>query len=349
VTRSPKALIDLRSDTVTQPTPGMRKAMVEAEVGDDVYGEDPTVNLLQETVAKLLGKEASLFVPSGTMANQIAIRAQTTPGDEVIIEKRGHSFLYESGALAGISGVQAHPVPGEQGLLSVEAIERVIHPPADHYARTQLIVIENTSNGGGGTIYTAPLIEAIGQLKERAGLLLHLDGARLFNAHVATKTPLHRLTAPCDSVSVCLSKGLGAPIGSMIAGSEELIVRAHRLRKMMGGGMRQAGILAAAGLYALEHNVERLAEDHAHLRRLSEGVANIDGLYTDPHAHPTNIAYVKIIRPGLSAAHLAALLKSEGVLVNTTGPGELRVVTHLDVSRTQIDRAIQSFWRAMKA
>jgi threonine aldolase len=344
---SAAAPVDLRSDTVTKPTPAMRKAMAEAEVGDDVYGEDPTCIRLQERIADLLGKEAALFVPSGTMGNQVSIRVHTTPGDEVIIESRGHSFFYESGALGGISGVQAHPVAGDHGILSVEAVKRAIHPPLDHYPRTRLLVIENTSNSGGGTIYSASQIEDLGALATAEHLRFHLDGARLFNAHVATGTPLHRFSGPCDSVSVCLSKGLGAPVGSVIAGSKDFIECAHRFRKMMGGGMRQAGILAAAGLYALDHHVDRLAEDHQTLRRLADGLANIDGLYTDPAAHPTNIAYVKVTRPGLDARDLVAKLKSEGVLVNPTGPGEIRVVTHLDVDRAQIDRAIQSFWRVM--
>jgi threonine aldolase len=340
--------IDLRSDTVTQPTPAMRTAMAEAEVGDDVYGEDPTVQELEHRIAVLLHKEAALFVPSGTMGNQISIRAQTTPGNEVIIERSGHSFQYESGALAGVAQVQAQPVDGDRGILSPEVVRRAVRPAPDHYPRTRLIVIENTTNGGGGTIYSAEQIEALSTLAKEMALGLHLDGARLFNAHVATGIPLHRFSKPCDSASVCLSKGLGAPVGSVIAGTRGFIADAHRLRKMLGGGMRQAGILAAAGLYALDHHVERLVEDHRNLRRLAEGIARIPGLSVDPDAHPTNIAYVKITRADRTAMDLLGALKKDGVLANATGPSEIRLVTHLDVERSDIDAAIEKFERAMR-
>jgi threonine aldolase len=339
--------IDLRSDTVTKPTPAMRRAMAEAEVGDDVYGEDPTIDRLEKRIAELLGKEAALFVPSGTMANQIAIRANTSPGDEVILESSGHSFVYESGALAGISMVQAHPVPGQRGLLDPAAIERAIRPAPDHFARSRVVIVENTSNGGGGTIYTPQAVAAIADVAHRRGLVVHLDGARLFNAQVATGEAVARFAASCDTVSVALSKGLGAPVGSLIAGTRDFITRAHRLRKMIGGGMRQAGILAAAGLYALDHHVARLSEDHVHLRRLTSALSRIAHLECDPDAYPTNIAYVRVSKPGWTAATLVERLKNEAVLVNAVSADQIRVVTHLDVSEQQIEDAIARFSRVL--
>lgn len=327
----------------------MRKAIAEAEVGDDVYGEDPTVRRLEERIAGMLGKEAALFVSSGTMGNQIAIWAQTMPGDEVVLERSGHSFVYESGALAALGRVQAHPVAGDRGLLSPEAVERAIRPAPDHYPRTSILVIENTSNGGGGTLYTPEQFERLARVARSHGLRVHLDGARLFNAHVALGAPLSQLAAPADTASVCLSKGLGAPVGSVVAGTKAFIQAAHRLRKMLGGGTRQAGILAAAGLYALDHHLERLVEDHRNLRRLTEGIAPIAGLACEPDAYPTNIAYVKVTRPGLTAAALAQRLSSEGVKVNAMSPDEIRVVTHLDVDARQIDQAIARIARVMSA
>ncbi|MCC7384957.1 MAG: low-specificity L-threonine aldolase [Deltaproteobacteria bacterium] len=340
-------LIDLRSDTVTRPSPPMRRAMAEAEVGDDVYGEDPTVRRLEATVAALLGKEAALFVPSGTMANQLALRSHTEPGDEAIIEATGHSYAYETGAMAGLSGVQARPLRGDRGLLDPADVERAVSPVSSHFARTRIILIENTSNRGGGTPYTLDRIAAIADIAERHRLALHMDGARLWNAHVATGIPLATYAARATSVSVCLSKGLGAPVGSVLAGTRVFIERAHRFRKMFGGGMRQAGILAAAGLWAIEHNVPRLAEDHQHLKRLAEGLAAIPGLRTDASRYETNIAYATVTRPGLSAAAVVERLKDAGVLVNATSPDELRFVTHLDVDAPMIEAAIARVRRAL--
>jgi threonine aldolase len=339
--------VDLRSDTVTKPTAAMRRAMAEAEVGDDVYGEDPTTRRLEDRVAELLGKEAALFVPSGTMANQVSIRSHTEPGDEVIIEATGHSFAYETGGIAAISGVQAKTVVGDRGILPVEGVARAINPPSSHFARTRLICIENTSNRGGGTPYSLERIHALAELADRHGLALHMDGARLWNAHVVTGTPLRDFTARCTSVSVCLSKGLGAPVGSLVAGPKTFISRAHRFRKMFGGGMRQAGILAAAGLYAIEHHVTRLAEDHQNLRHLAEGLATIPGLRCEVERYETNIAYATVTKEGLGAPALAEKLKAEGVLVNATAPQELRFVTHLDVDRAQIDLALERIRRVM--
>jgi threonine aldolase len=338
-------IVDLRSDTVTRPTPQMRQAIAEAAVGDDVYGEDTTVTELETRVASMLGKEAGLFVPSGTMGNQLAIRVHVSPGDEVIIEKQGHSFLYESGALAGISGAQAHPVDGERGILTAAQVKSAIRPRAYHYARTRLVVLENTSNAGGGTIYSVERTNEIADVCREHSLPLHLDGARLWNAHVASGVSLSALCARADSVSVCLSKGLGAPVGSVLVGARAFITEAHRLRKMFGGGMRQVGLLAAAGLYALDHHLERLAEDHANLKRLASGLAHIPGLECEPSAFPTNIAYVKTSK--ISAADLSARLRAKEVWANPTGPNELRVVTHLDVNTDAIDEAIVRFSAAM--
>jgi threonine aldolase len=339
-------IVDLRSDTVTKPTPAMRKAMAEADVGDDVYGEDPTVNRLQALMAERLGKEASLFVVSGSMANQIAVRVHTRPGDEVIVDATGHSFLYESGGLGGLSHVQPNPIAGKGGLLSVAQIEAAIRPKWDHYARTSLVIVEQTSNGGGGTLYSKEELAAIGALAKRRGLRFHLDGARLWNASVKSKTSLAELAAPADSVCVCFSKGLGAPIGSVIAGDRAFIEEAHRQRKMLGGGMRQVGILAAAALYAVEHHLDRLEQDHQNLRRLTEGLAQIDGLIVDPNAFPTNIAYVGTDR---DATEVAARLRAEGVLVNAMGPKSIRAVTHLDVGESMIDVALERFRVAMRS
>lgn len=340
-------MIDLRSDTVTLPTKAMREAMAFAEVGDDVYDEDPTLNRLQEEMAKRLGKEDALFVPSGTMANQIAIRVHTRPGNEVILEKTGHSFLYETGALAGLNGVQAHPIEGENGLLSPAQIEAAIRPAPDHYALTRLVIVENTSNGGGGTFYRSKALQEIGALTKNRGLKFHLDGARLFNASVACGESLAALAAPADSVSVCFSKGLGAPVGSVIAGDKRFIKEAHRARKMFGGGMRQAGILAAAALYALEHHVGRLAEDHQNLSRLMQGLKTVEGLSLDPERFPTNIGYIKIVKV-LGALELVERLREKGVLINPTGPDEVRVVTHMGVNEDQILEAVEIFRKVLE-
>jgi threonine aldolase len=336
--------IDLRSDTVTKPTAAMRKVMAEAEVGDDVYGEDPTVRRLEEKVAALLGKEAALFVPSGTMANQVALRCHTEPGDEAIIEATGHSYAYESGAMSALCGVQVRPLPGERGLLDAAAIEGAINPPNDHYAKTKIVLIENTSNRGGGTPYRLDRIEAIAEVTDRHRLILHTDGARLWNAHLATGVALAKLVARSASASVCFSKGLGAPVGSAIAGSAAFVARAHRFRKMFGGGMRQAGVLAAAAIYAIDHHLARLEEDHANLRALAEGLARIPDLACDPTRWETNICYATVKR-GTAAAWVDKL-KAAGVLVNATSPTELRFVTHLDVTREMISAALDRIARA---
>ena len=340
-------LVDLRSDTVTKPTPGMRKAMAEAEVGDDVYGEDPTVHRLEARVAELLGKEAALFVPSGSMANMIAVRVHTEPSDEVILEAMGHSYAYEAGGMAGISGVQARPIATDDGLLQPEQIEAVINPKNSHFARTRLVIVENTSNRGGGTIYRPEQLASIRALTARHGLTLHMDGARLWNAHIALGRPLTDFTQHVESVSVCLSKGLGCPVGSLLAGSRAFIERAHRFRKMLGGGMRQAGILAAAGLYALDHHLTRLEEDHQRLGRLTRALAELPGLVVQPERHPTNIGFVSLETPAPDARGFVERLRTQGVLANATGPRSLRVLSHLDVDDAAIERAVQGFSRAL--
>lgn len=318
----------------------MRKAMAEAEVGDDVYGEDPTLNRLQDLMAERLGKEAALFVPSGTMANQIAIRVHTRPGDEVILEQSGHSFLYETGALGGVAHVQAHPVAGERGLLSATTVRAAIRPSVDHYARSSLLILENTSNGGGGTIYDRAHLDAVLGAATEGGLSKHLDGARLWNASVGSGLPMDVLASGFDSVSACFSKGLGAPIGSVIAGDAAFVHEAHRQRKMLGGGMRQAGILGAAALYAIEHHVARLADDHAQLARLIDGIGALPHLEVDRAAVTTNIAYVTT---DLDAPKLVNDMAARGVLMNPTGPRAFRLVTHMDVGPADIDRAISTF------
>ncbi len=339
-------IIDLRSDTVTRPTPGMREAIARAEVGDDVFGDDPTVNRLQETVAHLLGKEAALFVPSGTMANQVSIKSHTEAGDEIILEANSHVFNYEGGAPALLSGVTVHTLPGMRGMFTAEQVEAALRPPDHHFARSRLMVIENTHNRAGGTIFPVEEMRRIRSLADRHGLAIHLDGARLWNAAAATGLDLRAWTDLADSVSCCLSKGLGAPVGSLISGSKAFIERAHRFRKVFGGGMRQAGILAAAGLYALEHHRERLVEDHAHSRLLAEAISKLPGAIIDLEAVQTNILIVELGQEApFDGPGLAAAMKEVGVWFLPTAPRKVRLVTHLDVSREQVEEACVSIKR----
>jgi threonine aldolase len=333
--------VDLRSDTVTRPSPGMRKAMAEAEVGDDVYHEDPSVNRLEEMVAALYGKGAALYVASGTMANQLAIRAQTHHGDEIIMERTSHPFNSEAGALAALAGVQVNLIDGKRGLMEVEQIKAVVRTPNVHHAPTALICLENTHNRGGGSIWSLDKIRAIRELARSVEVPMHLDGARLMNACVATGLTPKDYAQYFDSCTLCLSKGLGAPVGSLVIGSKDFIARAHRFRKQFGGGMRQAGILAAAGIYALEHNVERLAEDHLNAKRLAQGIAEIDGLDIDVNAVETNILFFHVRKPGLTVPMLLDRMKAEGVLIGGTGPHTIRAVSHLDVSKDGIDRTVE--------
>lgn len=333
-------LVDLRSDTVTKPSPGMRKAMAEAEVGDDVYHEDPTVNRLEELVAALYGQEAALYVASGTMANQLAIRAQTHHGDEIIMERASHPFNSEAGALAALAGVQVNLIDGDHGIMEVEQIKAVVRSPNVHHAPTALICLENTHNRGGGSVWPLEKIRAIRDMARAVNVPMHLDGARLLNACVATGLSAKDYAQYFDSCTLCLSKGLGAPVGSLVIGPKDFIAQTHRFRKQFGGGMRQAGILAAAGVYALEHNIERLAEDHLHAKRLAKGIAEIDGLEIDVNAVETNILFFHVCKGGLSVPQLLDRLKAEGVLMGGTGPHTIRAVTHLDVSKEGIERAI---------
>jgi threonine aldolase len=342
-------LIDLRSDTVTQPTEGMRKAMARAEVGDDVYGEDPTVNRLQETAASLLGKRFALFVPSGTMANQLAIRSQTQPGQEVIVESKAHIVRYEQGAAGALAGVQLHWVTGERGIMTVEQVEAAIRPKDPYSIRTGLICLENTHNSGGGTIYPLSTIEKIRAVASRHDIPMHLDGARLMNAVAATTLPPASYAQHFETVSLCLSKGLGAPVGSLLLSSDQsLIDRARRYRRMYGGAMRQAGILAAAGIYALEHHVARLKDDHDHAKKLARLLQQIPAVRIAPQHVETNIVIFDIEdrRPPVE---IVAALKAEGVLINAIGGRSYRAVTHLNVSSKQIDEAGEVFARVMRS
>lgn len=335
--------IDLRSDTVTKPSPAMREAMMKAAVGDDVFGEDPTVNLLQEKTAALLGKDAALFVPSGTMANQICIKVHTQPGDEVIMEKGCHLFNYETGALAFLSGIQPHLVEGTRGVMSVDEIKKAIRPQLYYMPRTSLIAVENTHNRAGGTIYPMETIREIRDLARNERIGFHLDGARLWNACAETGITPKEYASCFDSVSVCLSKGLGAPVGSVIAGSKEFVEKARKYRKIFGGGMRQAGVIAAAGVYALDNNRERLKEDHAKMRFLAEELSRISSLSIDREAVQTNIVIIGVEKTGKEPEEVLALLKSKGVLLTMGNWMSVRAVTHLDVSMAEVQKAAEIF------
>lgn len=325
-------IIDLRSDTVTKPTLEMRAAMAAAEVGDDVYGEDPTVNLLERRAAETFGREAALFVPTGTMGNQIAIRTLTQPGQEVIAESRAHILDYEMATTAVFSGCLIRAIPTENGILTWKHIEPVIQPYGGFRAATGLINIENTANLAGGVCTRVEVLEEVWENAKQRKLPLHLDGARIFNAAVALGADVKALTRGFDTVMFSLSKGLGAPVGSMLVGSAELIARARVFRKALGGGMRQAGVLAAAGLIALEEGPKRLGEDHANARLLAEALAHTEGVTIDLASVETNIVIFRLAA-GKGAGELAARLKARGVLVGAFGPGAVRVVTHRDVSR----------------
>ncbi|MFB3817336.1 MAG: low-specificity L-threonine aldolase [Candidatus Methylomirabilales bacterium] len=333
-------VVDLRSDTLTTPTAAMRRAMVEAEVGDDVFGEDPTVRRLEALAAERLGKEAGLFVASGTMGNQVCLLAHTQRGDEIILDEDSHIVNYEVGGLAVLSAVQARMLRGERGILDPDDIRRAIRPPNIHHPQDRLICLENTHNRGGGSLYPLETLRAIRRLAEERGLAVHLDGARLFNACVASGDDVREVAAQADSVMFCLSKGLAAPVGSLVVGSQAFIERARRARKMLGGGMRQVGILAAAGIVALDTMVERLAEDHANARRLAEGLATLPGIRLDPKRVQTNIVIFEVAREDLDAPGLARKLFEQGVKSLATGPTRIRMVTHKDVDRAGIERAL---------
>ncbi len=335
------AIIDLRSDTVTRPTAEMRAAMAAAEVGDDVYGEDPTVNLLESRAATAFGREAALFVPTGTMGNQIGIRLHTQPGQEVIAESRAHILDWEMATTAVFSGCLVRAVPAERGILTWQHIAPAIYERGAFRAATGLIEIENTANLAGGTVTPLPVLEEIWTNAKERNLPTHLDGARIFNAAVALGMDVRELTHGFDTVMFCLSKGLGAPVGSMLVGSAELIARARLYRKALGGGMRQAGVLAAAGLIALEQGSKRLHEDHANARLLAETLANIDQVAIDLDAVETNIVIFRLTG-GLAAPDLVARLKLHHILASVVAPDAIRLVTHLDVDRAACVAAAQA-------
>lgn len=337
---SEKELIDLRSDTVTRPSPEMRKAMAEAVVGDDVFGDDPTVNRLEAMAAEMLGKEGALYVPSGTMANQVALFTASERGDEVLCGTDCHIINYEVAAPAVLSGLLVHPLPDEKGILSAETIEANIRPKNIHCPRTAIVALENTHNRAGGTIYPIDTIAAIEKVARAHDLWMHLDGARLWNAHVATGIPLDQYASHFDSVSVCLSKGLGAPVGSLVLGTKAFIEQARRTRKMFGGGMRQVGILAAAGIYALEHNIDRLAEDHAHARYLAEEFDKLPGLSVDLETVQSNIVIVEIDPDVMSVETFASSLAERGVLCVPFGPTRVRFIPNLDTDTEDCRRAV---------
>ncbi len=340
-------VIDLRSDTVTKPSPAMRRAMAEAEVGDDVYGEDPTVNRLEARAAEVFGREASIFVPTGSMGNQIAVKLHTRPGQEVICEARSHVLDWEMAMVAAFSGCVPRTVAGERGVLRWAEIERAIGPKIYYRAPTGLVWIENSHNMAGGTVTPLPVLEEIWAGARAAGLPVHCDGARVFNAATAAGVSVAELTRGFDSVMFCLSKGLGAPVGSMLVGSRELIAEARSVRKALGGGMRQAGVLAAAGLLALEEGPGRLGKDHAHARLLAEAVAESGGAEVDLLAVETNIV-IFTLKDGGSAAGFVLALKEQGVLASAVGPHAVRLVTHLDVSRDDCRRAAEVVGRTLE-
>lgn len=339
-------MIDLRSDTVTRPTPAMRQAMYEAEVGDSVYGEDPTVRALEERTAELLGKEAALFMPSGTMSNQVAVRCHTEPGDEIIMDYKTHVHYYEVGAAAALSGVSCRMIHGKRGIFSAAALESAIRPLNIHYPVAKLVCIENTHNKGGGAIWPLATIASVERHARKSGLQMHMDGARIWHAAVATGIPETDYAKHFDTVSVCFSKGLGAPIGSALAGDAPMIRRAERFRKQFGGGMRQAGIVAAAALYALEHHRDRLAEDHANARALAEGLSSLPGIEIDPALVETNIVNFRVTRH--LAVELCEELKREGILLFASSQDTIRAVTHFDVDRQDIGTVLRFIAKALR-
>jgi threonine aldolase len=338
----PDTVIDLRSDTVTRPTPGMRAAMAAAEVGDDVFNEDPSVNRLQERVASYLGKEAALYVPSGTMSNQICIRVHTQPGDELLCDASCHIYNFEAGGPAVLSGVTCRCIPGDHGILDVTQLEDKIRGGNDHLVRTRLVALENTHNRGGGRVYPLEKVQAISEWAHKNCLLMHLDGARLWNAVVATGIPASTWASNFDSISVCFSKGLGAPIGSALAGTREFIQRAKRIRKLFGGGMRQAGVAASAALYAIDHHIDRMAEDHRNAQVLARAIMDTPGLRLDPPEVETNLVWVEVEPDMGTARDLATRLKEKGVLIHVAGPHTFRACTHLDASAAEVQRAAEA-------
>jgi threonine aldolase len=337
----PSAAVDLRSDTVTRPTPEMRRAMFEAEVGDDVYGEDPTVNRLERRAAEIFGREAAVFVPTGSMGNQIAIKVHTRPGQEIICEERGHIFNYEMAVPASFSGCLVRPIAAEAGILNWEQVKKKIAGPTYYLAQTGLVSLENTHNMAGGTVYPTEVAEEICDKAHERGIPVHLDGARVFNAATWLGKPVAEITRKFDSVMFCLSKGLGAPVGSMLVGSRQFIDDARKYRKALGGGMRQAGILAAAGLIALEKMPARLHEDHANAKYLATELAKVPGLSIDLNTVQTNILIVDIGGTGMPSSEFIRKVGEKGLLIGSVNDELVRFVTHMDVDRAACGRAVE--------
>ena len=332
--------IDLRSDTVTRPTPQMRQAMFEAEVGDDVYHEDPSINRLEQRAAEIAGKEAAVFVPTGTMGNQSAIRAHTQRGEEIIVHERSHIVLYEMGGVAQISGCVTRTIASPDGILTWDQIEPLVRPSADHFCGTGLICVENTHNILGGHVYPQQVLNEICDQAHDRGLKVHMDGARVFNAATCLGTPVSEVVAKVDSVMFCLSKGLGAPVGSMLAGRTDFIDRARLARKLLGGSMRQAGVLAAAGLVALENSPAGLARDHENARFIAESLSQMPGISVNPTDVQTNIVILDIRDSGLTGKEMSAILREHGVLSNAIAEYRMRMLTHFDVTREQCEQAM---------
>ena len=333
-------MIDLRSDTITQPTPEMRRAMAEAPVGDAVLGDDPTVSALEQRTADILGKEAAVYMPSGTMTNQVAIRVHTESADEVLMDANAHTFFYEGGGPAALSGVMCRLLPGVRGIFTADDVRAALRPRDIHFPVTKLLCVENTHNRGGGSIWPPEQVADVAAVARDAGLAMHLDGARLWNASVATGIPESVCAAHFDTISVCFSKGLGAPVGSCLAGTAPLIERARRFRKMFGGGMRQAGIIAAGALYALENHRDRLAEDHANARALAEGLADLPGVELDLSTVETNIIMFRITT--MPATEMVETLARSGIGMLALVPNQIRAVTNLNVTREDIDRTVDA-------
>lgn len=345
--RAMSDLIDLRSDTVTRPTPEMRRAMADAVVGDDVFGDDPTVNELQEHCAALLGKEAALFVPTGSMGNQVCLGSLARPGDEVVCESGAHFLHFEGGSVGAHLGLMMRPLPGTAGVITADAVAAAIRPGSEHNPKTAVVAIENTHNGAGGRIFPLDEARAIAKVCDERGVAVHLDGARLFNAQAATGVPAREWADCATTVSFCFSKGLGAPVGSIVCSSAEVIAEARRLRKRLGGGMRQVGVLAAAARVAIESGVERLAEDHATARRLAEAVADLAPEAVDLAGVETNMVYLDLRPFGITAPDLSRSLLKEGVLTLGFPGHSMRLVTHRDVSASDLDRALDAFRKVL--
>jgi len=343
-------IVDLRSDTVTQPTPEMREVMAKAEVGDDVYGEDPTVNKLQELSANMLGKEAGLFIPSGTMGNLSAMLAHCQRGDEVILGNKAHTFLFEAGGISALGGVHSCQLPNQpDGSILLEDIKNAIRSDDPHNPITRLIALENTHNRCGGTYQIPSYTREVCDFAHQLGLAVHLDGARIFNAAIACEVPVKEMVSHVDSVTFCLSKGLCAPVGSILCGSREFIRQAHRIRKQLGGGMRQAGVLAAAGIVALEQMVDRLIEDHLHARKLAEGLSKITGLAMEEGTATTNMVFLTISdHVNYSAKQISSLLEKQGIRVGIVGEKRFRLVTHYWIKDDDINKTIEAFGMIVK-